>query len=270
MANRGAMLSEKEKWFFDHHGYIILKDVVVKEDITRMIELGDRWHEMTLEELPPPLTSTALSNPKASPTLARWINHVHYADETFQRLVLNRQIMRVILAFTRQNPCLVDTALTKNYRTSDEINFHAAGRDYQVEDGTPYAGFLNAAISLVDVPAGTGFVCLSGSHKRNFELPDSVSIHDGPPTVVNVPVQAGDCVIFTEALYHGAKAWTEKYPRMTVFNRYIGEGSHGSLPIEDQRNLIPEEIYDLEQAAVPGQRKKVADRLLRDLAADAA
>ena len=270
MANRGAMLSEKEKWFFDHHGYIILKDVVVKEDITRMIELGDRWHEMTLEELPPPLTSTALSNPKASPTLARWINHVHYADETFQRLVLNRQIMRVILAFTRQNPCLVDTALTKNYRTSDEINFHAAGRDYQVEDGTPYAGFLNAATSLVDVPAGTGFVCLPGSHKRNFELPDSVSIDDGPPTVVNVPVQAGDCVIFTEALYHGAKAWTENYPRMTVFNRYIGEGSDARLPIEEHRNLIPDEIYDLEQAAVPGQRKKVVDQLLRDLTADAA
>jgi hypothetical protein len=71
MANRRAMLTEKEKWGFDHHGYIILKDVVAKEDITRMIELGDQWHEMTLAELPPPLTSTALSNPKASPTLAR-------------------------------------------------------------------------------------------------------------------------------------------------------------------------------------------------------
>ena len=177
------MLSEKEKWFFDHHGYIILKDVVVKEDITRMIELGDRWHEMTLEELPPPLTSTALSNPKASPTLARWINHVHYADETFQRLVLNRQIMRVILAFTRQNPCLVDTALTKNYRTSDEINFHAAGRDYQVEDGAPYAGFLNAAISLVDVPAGTGFVVCPAATNAISNYPTaSRSTTDHPPS----------------------------------------------------------------------------------------
>ena len=58
---------------------------------------------------------------------------------------------------------------------------------------------------------------------------------------------------------------------MTVFNRYVGEGSErgGRLPIEEHRNLIPNEIYDLEQAAVPGQRKKVVDRLIRDLAADA-
>ena len=65
------MLSPEEKWFFDHHGYILLKDVVPEADIPRMIELGDRWHEMTLDQLPPPLTSTALINPQASPTLAR-------------------------------------------------------------------------------------------------------------------------------------------------------------------------------------------------------
>ena len=264
------MLSPEEKWFFDHHGYILLKDVVPEADIPRMIELGDRWHEMTLDQLPPPLTSTALINPQASPTLARWINRVQYADEAFQRLAVNREILRVIIALTHGSPCLVDTALTRNYRESDQIHLHASGRDYRVDDGQPYAGFLNAASSLVDVPAGTGFVCLPGSHKRNFDLPDQISIHDGPPTVVNLPVAAGDCVVFTEALYHGALAWTEVYPRMTVFNRYIGDGSHSSLPVEEYKHLIPDELYELEQPAVPGQRKDLVERILRDLATDAA
>ena len=53
------MLTPHEKWFFDHHGFIILRKVVPPEDIERMIELGNRWHEMTLDELPPPLTSTS-------------------------------------------------------------------------------------------------------------------------------------------------------------------------------------------------------------------
>ena len=259
------LLTEGEKWFFDHHGFLHLPQVVPPEDIAPMIELGDRWHDMTLEELPPPLYSTALADPKTSPTLARWVNWVHYADVRFQRLVLNPKIMRVILGLTRCTPCLVDTALTKNYQTSDQINFHAAGKDYQVEDGQPYAGFLNAAISLVDVPAGTGFVCLPGSHKRNFEPPTDLSIYDGPPTVINLPVKAGDCVIFTEALYHGALPWKADYPRMTLFNRYVGEGKHNSLPKEDFRHLVSDEIYELEQAAVPGQRKKVVERLLADL-----
>jgi len=259
------MLTPDEKWFFDHHGFIILRQVVSPEAVQLMVGLGNRWHNMTLEELPPPLTSTSRSGTH-SPTIAHWINHVQYGNLVFQQLVLNLEIMRVIIALTRGTPCLVDCALTKNYTTSDDINFHAAGQDYGVEKSEPHAGFLNAALSLVDLPPGTGFVCLPGSHKRNFEPPDTLSIYDGPPTVSNVPVNAGDCVIFTEALYHGARRWTASYPRYTVFNRYIDKGSHSALPIESHKHLISDEVYELEQPAVRGKRKPVVARILKDLA----
>ena len=75
----------------------------------------------------------------------------------FQRLVLNTEIMRVIIHLTRAAPCLVDCALTKNLTTSDDIKLHASGQDYGVEDGEPYAGFINAGTSLVDVPEGNRF-----------------------------------------------------------------------------------------------------------------
>ncbi|MDE0634941.1 MAG: phytanoyl-CoA dioxygenase family protein [Candidatus Poribacteria bacterium] len=258
------MLTPEEKWFFDHHGFIILRNIVPSEDIQLMIELGNLWHDMTLEELPPPLTSTSRNSPYSS-TIAHWINNVQYGDAVFQRLVLNLEIMRVVIALTRAAPCLVDCALTKNYTTSDDINFHASGQDYGVENGEPHAGFINAGTSLVDVPEGTGFVCLPGSHKRNFDPPDNLSIYDGPPTVSNVPVNAGDCVIFTEALYHGARRWTENYPRFTIFNRYIDNGSHGALPKEEHKHLISDEVYELEQPAICGQQKQVVKRILNDL-----
>jgi len=57
---------------------------------------------------------------------------------------------------------------------------------------------------------------------------------------------------------------------MTVFNRYIGDGSHSSLPVEEYKHPIPDELYALEQPAVPGQRKDLVERILRDLATDAA
>ena len=258
------MLTPHEKWFFDHHGFIILRKVVPPEDIERMIELGNRWHDMTVDELPSPLTSTSRTG-DTSPTIAHWINHIQYGDPAFQRLVLNREIMRVIIALTRETPCLVDCALTKNYKTSDDIHFHAAGQDYNVDELGPRAGFLNAGTSLVDVPEGTGFVCLLGSHKRNFDPPEDISIYDGPPTVINVPVNAGDCVIFTEALYHGGRRWTEDYPRFTIFNRYIDKGSHSALPIETHKHLISPEVYELEQPAVQGQQKQVVERILNEL-----
>ena len=85
--------------------------------------------------------------------------------------------------------------------------------------------------------------------------PRTISIYDGPPTVINVPVNAGDCVIFTEALYHGGRRWTEDYPRFTIFNRYIDKGSHSALPIENYKHLVSDEVYELEQPAVHGQQK---------------
>ena len=258
------MLKPEEKWFFDHHGFIILRKVVSTEDIQLMIDFGNLWHSMSLEELPPPLTSTSKRG-NHSETIAHWINHIHYGDEVFQRLVLNPAIMRVIISLTRGAPCLVDTALTKNYKKSDDIHFHASGQDYGIEEGEPHAGFLNAGISLVDVPEGTGFVCLPGSHKRNFDPPDDISIYDGPPTVINVPVNAGDCVIFTEALYHGARRWTEEYPRFTIFNRYIDKGSHSALPIEDYRHLVSDEVYELEQPAVQGKQKRAVKRIINEI-----
>ena len=261
------MLTEQEKWFFDHHGFIRLQNVVSPEDILRMIELGNLWHDIAqtkVADLPAPLTSTSHTSDRSA-TIAHWINHIHYADEVFQRLVLNQEIMRVIIALTRGMPCLVDTALTRNFKTSDDIHFHASGQNYGVENGVPYAGFLNAGLSLVNVPEGTGFVCQPGSHKRNFEPPE-ISIYEGPPTVFNVPVNAGDCVIFTEALYHGGRRWTEEAPRFTIFNRYVTDkGKHTTLPLEAYKHLIPDEIYELEQAVVPGQRKRLVERLMGEI-----
>ena len=271
------MLTPDEKWYFDHHGFLILRQVVPPADIERMIQLGHQWHAMALDELPPPLTSTADTHPDYSPTIARWINHVQYGDPLFQGLVLNREIMRVVIALTQGHPVLVDTALTKNYRESDDIHFHAAGQEYEVSDGAPYAGFLNAGISLVDVPAGTGFVCLLGSHKRNFEpLMDphtgqvGISIYDETPTVVNIPVNAGDCLIFTEALYHGARRWTEDYPRFTIFNRYrVNLPTAGPIEnykhLEPYRYLIPNEVYELQQPANAEKLKPLVQRIIDDV-----
>jgi hypothetical protein len=83
-----------------------------------------------------------------------------------------------------------------------------------------------------DVPDGQGFVCIPGSHKRNFMPPDNtglqslsgegipqISLYDGPPTVANLCPRAGSCIVFTEALRHGIRRWHAEYPRLTVFNR---------------------------------------------------
>ena len=268
------MLTEEEKWSFDLHGFLVLKDVVSREDVKRMVELCDTWHALDDSELPPPLRTYWDVNTK--PTTPRSINNVPYADEVFQRLVLNREIMRVVLALTQNCPQLLSVALTRNTKEADDIPFHGGfsggirnpANDYQAANGQVFATFLNAGVSLVDVPAGTGFVCIPGSHKSNFSKPDHVNIYDGPPTVANVSVNAGDVVLFTEALCHGARRWTLDEPRRTVFVRYstsYASWSPGYGPIEQHRNKLSEEVYELLQMAAHQHRKRVVEWLLAEM-----
>lgn len=268
------MLTEAEKWLFDLHGYLVLKQAVAPEDVRRMVELSDAWHACDDADLPAPLKS--YSDPSTKPTTPRSINQVEYVDGVFQRLVLNPEIMRVVLALTHNSPQHLGCALTRNTRQSDELAFHGGvsggihhpANDYQAADGKVFATFLNAGVSLVDVPPGTGFVCIPGSHKSHFPRPADVTITDGPPVVDNVSVQAGDVVLFTEALCHGALQWTQATPRRTVFVRYCtsyASWSPGAGPLEAYRDRIPEELYELKQMTGFRHRKKVVERLLSDM-----
>lgn len=268
------MLTENEKWFFDLQGYLVLKQVVPKEDIQRMRDLCDAWNLLPDSELPAPLRS--YSAPGVSATTPRAINNVEYADEAFQRLTLNREIMRCVLALTGNCPQLLDVALTRNTTGSDDIPLHGGfsgglrnpANDYQAADGKILATFLNAGVSLVDVPPGDGFVCIPGSHKSNFPMPDNINIYSEPPILHNVSVSAGDVVLFTEALCHGARKWKQPYARRTVFVRYCtayASWSPNHAPIESHRDKLSEDVYELHQKAGFQERKRIVKQLLAEM-----
>ena len=168
------MMTEEEKWHFDLFGYIVLKQAIPVEDVQRMVELANQWQALPDSELAPPLRS--YRNPIDHPTLPRSIVNAHYGDDVFQRLALNCEIMRCVLALTGNCPKLLAVSLTQNTKESDDVGFHGGftggwrnpANDYQVADNKVFATFLNAAVSLVDVPIGSGFVCVPGSHKSHF------------------------------------------------------------------------------------------------------
>ena len=268
------MLTPDERYLFDLHGFIVLKQAIPPDEVRRMVALSDKWHAMTDAELPPPLWT--YKDPSTKPTTPRSINNVEYGDEVFQRLVLNREIMRVVMALTLNLPQLLGPALTMNTRESDDIHFHGgvSGKfhhpacDYQAFDDKVFATFINVAASLVDVPQGSGFVCVPGSHKTHFSKPANIDIYSDPPTVINVCPKAGDVVVFTECLCHGARKWNADYPRRTVFTRYCtayASWSPGHGPVEAHRDKISPEVYELHQPLGYQGQKKVVTRLLAEL-----
>src|SRR5205823_13544254 len=72
------------------------------------------------------------------------------------------------------------------------------------------------------VPSGAGgFCCIPGSHKSNMPFPDRYRDLAAPvEAIVQLPLDAGDVVIFTEALSHGALAWSAERERRVLMYKY--------------------------------------------------
>lgn len=76
--------------------------------------------------------------------------------------------------------------------------------------------------ALSDVGPGDGpFVVIPGSHKSNFAVPGSRELPQADdPLVEPIPVQAGDAVLFSEDLTHGALVNGGDRVRRTIFVSY--------------------------------------------------
>ena len=93
---------------------------------------------------------------------------------------------------------------------------------FKHHDGRMYNGLLVVAYNLHDVnPGDGGFVCVPGSHKSNYALPESWRDLGTPRECIRaVPGPAGTAIIFTEALTHGTLPWAGKHERRTAFYKY--------------------------------------------------
>jgi len=93
---------------------------------------------------------------------------------------------------------------------------------YTFRDGRPRSGLTVVSFALTDSPVGAGgFCCVPGSHKSNLPTPAGFLDLDHPVDVVfEVPLRAGDAVVFTEALAHGSLTWTANSERRALLYKY--------------------------------------------------
>jgi ectoine hydroxylase-related dioxygenase (phytanoyl-CoA dioxygenase family) len=112
---------------------------------------------------------------------------------------------------------------------------------YHADPSGIRTGLVAASWALTDNPPGEGgFMCIPGSHKAAFARPESYD-----DLVIEVPLAAGDMVLFTESLTHGTLPWTAAHQRRQLFYKYCPGATAWSLV------PWPEELKD---AATPAQR----------------
>jgi ectoine hydroxylase-related dioxygenase (phytanoyl-CoA dioxygenase family) len=177
---------------------------------------------------------------------------------------MNPDIMRVVAGLTMNAPRLFHcnfTMMTKHdapqhFHRDDSgfkfpLGFRNPHNDYQAAAGHIYCSHIATWVALVDVPPGTGFCLVPGSHKSLFQTPENLPVKHDPPTSITLPMEAGDVAIFSTNLLHDASPWTEDYPRMNIFQRYqlsayFNETGKGGYPFDEHRDKISDAQYELE------------------------
>jgi hypothetical protein len=67
---------------------------------------------------------------------------------------------------------------------------------------------------------------------RNFETGERFGPWSGGDLIQSVPCKAGSCVIFSEALTHGALPWRGSHQRRTLRYSYAARGVQPHRPVE--------------------------------------
>ena len=206
-------LTDEEKFRFDLQGYLVVKAVLSKEECLELSALADRvwprvegdgryrrtgpisqWHQKFLD-------------------LADHANLLPYLiDLVGSRVRLDHDYC----IFMQRDE--IQTALHGGPR------IHETDHWYHYSDGVMRNGLTVATYALTDANAGDGgFTCVPGSHKTNFLklFPRDVARFERLVDYVDQPpMEAGDVLIFTEALIHGTGRWNAEHERRALLYKY--------------------------------------------------
>lgn len=228
------VLSPVERYLFDTLGFVVIKGVFNKEELS-IINAGiERHAETDFHER----TGTVRNSTQGKSGRRDCGNFLSWSDED------GGSILRSLLAHRRLHPIL-DELCGEGHRLdhkpvmfiqdqgAEGFDLHGGAVtctgaynfpiSYHCNAGQIVCNLINVAVQLTDSPKGAGgFVVVPGSHKSNFPYPKTpellqyIADHYG----YQPDCEAGDAVLFTEAVLHGAAVRTSPNQRRVVLMRF--------------------------------------------------
>ncbi len=247
------MVGDLEIYRFDLNGYIVLKGALSSNEIGALnasldsiphLEPGD-WH------------GQVHGHSYGDETSGLNLQQIYEAGEAFENLIDHPSWIEHVKLFVggegtfdyHHGPLFIDENFV-NYRGPGEaIGIHSGGfppihrNQFRYHDGRFMCGQVNVLMALTDIgPGDGGTMLIPASHKSNFQHPGYEEARMGPgrsvdavEDAVEVYLEAGDVIIFVDALCHGsAKRANEGKRRICVY-RYgpsWGNFRHGYQPSE--------------------------------------
>jgi hypothetical protein len=214
-------MNTEEKYLFDLMGFLVVKQVLPREEVNELnalLDSYDLWRKAATGD------EQALFNDPNFVTLGA----LHTWDEPFRRLLAHPRLLPYLTSLVGPK-FRYDHGYALLMRAgSKQLGLHGghtpwdAAQDYQYRDGEMLNGLIVMSYALSDAGSDDGgFAVVPGSHKANFPVPKRfISLDETGPWVIRVPVEAGDVILFSEACTHGTWPWRAKHERRSLLYKY--------------------------------------------------
>lgn len=231
-------MNEEESYLFDLRGYLVVEGVLSHYDLQALNDLIDKlpcWEERSHSRhihtgMDEAYVRRGNSDPCRGPVdfyaglLFDW-------GEPFRGLVGHPRLLpylTTIIGETFRLDHQYAIVMKRGEDITSTHELHSGATPYSPEayydfrDGRFCTNLIAVSFALTDAPRGTGgFCCIPGSHKSNLKLPARFQNIERPaPCLEQIPVKAGDVIIFTEAMTHGCLEWTAPYERRVLMFKY--------------------------------------------------
>jgi hypothetical protein len=214
-------MNAEEKYLFDLMGFVVVKQVLSREEVTELnalIDSYDLWRKAASGDEP-----AWISDPNFMT-----VGAPHTWDEPFRRALAHPKMVPYLRTLIGPKFRYDHGYAILMRPGSKQLGLHGGhtpwdpAQDYQYRDGEMMNGLTVLSYALSDAGADDGgFAVVPGSHKSNFPVPARfISLEETGPWVLRVPVQAGDAILFSEACTHGTWPWRARHERRSLLYKY--------------------------------------------------
>ena len=249
-------IDEKEFYFWDLNGYLVVDGVMDEEWLARANEAVDKFQDRV--EVGRELSGGSVSQAGTGrPLLSGLLDLPAPYNAPFRRMIAHPTVVERLNwmggSGYRTGGATVFCAAfgTSGHSLHDGNEPMSPSRGYYFKNGRSYCETVTITWQLRDVEPGLGgFACVPGSHKTQYSMPPGVRTCDEPMGLVVQPaMKAGDILFFMDGgCTHGALAWKNPIKRRGVLIKYQSKNSNWGGGVIDPQQRWGDMVEDMTEA----------------------
>lgn len=255
--------SAMERYLFDLNGYLIIKNALNADELAAMNATYDQVEEHAkTNEGRSWFGNVLINNSGAQEGIG--MQQLYEAGPVWEKLIDHPSWFEKVKHFIgtddpenfdgHHGPAFIDECFGTIRNAGDAQRLHSGGHvgtirtQFRYHAGKFHCGQVNILMALTDIGPGDGAtMVVPGSHKSNIPHPQTVPVEqrkgdrssmDGVEGAIEAHLEAGDALLFVDAIAHGSARRTNPGQRRVCVYRYGPSWGYFRLPVRPSADLL--------------------------------